>query len=35
MISGGTSTLPGFPSRLEYDIKKLYLEKIMKNEGHI
>ncbi len=30
MISGGTSMLPGFPSRLENDINRLYNNTILK-----
>ena len=31
MISGGTSTTPGFPTRMLNDINEFYKEKILKN----
>ena len=31
MISGGTSTTPGFPTRMQNDITHLYKERILKN----
>ena len=30
VLSGGTSMLPGLPSRLDKDIRQLYLERILK-----
>ncbi|KAJ1496814.1 Actin- protein 2 [Coelomomyces lativittatus] len=32
VLSGGTTMYPGFPSRLEKEIKQLYLERILKND---
>jgi len=32
VLSGGSSMYPGLPSRLEKDIKSLYLEKVLKND---
>lgn len=31
MISGGTSTTPGFPTRMLNDIEYLYKDRILKN----
>jgi actin-related protein 2 len=35
LVSGGTSMFPGYSTRLENDIKKIYTEKILKNKGSI
>jgi len=32
VLSGGTSMYPGLPSRLEKDLKELYLEKVLKGD---
>lgn len=32
VLSGGTTTYPGFSSRLEKDIRKLYLERILNGD---
>lgn len=32
VLSGGTTMFPGLPSRLEKDIKKLYLERVLRND---
>ena len=33
LISGGTSMFPGFPTRLEEDVKSIYREKILKKKA--
>ena len=33
MISGGTSTTPGFPTRMLNDLKRLYKERIFKDSN--
>ena len=32
VLSGGTSMYPGLPSRLEREIKQLYLERVLKGD---
>ena len=32
VLSGGTSMYPGLPSRLEKEVKQLYLEKVLKGD---
>jgi actin-related protein 2 len=32
VLSGGTTMYPGLPSRLEKEIKELYLQKVLKND---
>lgn len=32
MLSGGTTMYPGLPSRLEKEIKQLYLDKVLKGD---
>lgn len=32
VLSGGTTMFPGFPSRLEREIKQLYLERVLKGD---
>lgn len=32
VLSGGTSMYPGLPSRLEKEVKQLYLERILQND---
>ncbi len=33
LISGGTSMFPGFPTRLDEDIRNIYKSKILKNKA--
>ena len=33
MISGGTSMFPGYPTRLENDVKNIYRQMILKNKA--
>ena len=32
VLSGGSTMYPGFPSRLEREIKQLYLERVLKGD---
>lgn len=32
VLSGGSTMYPGLPSRLEREIKQLYLERVLKND---
>lgn len=32
ILSGGSTMYPGLPSRLEREIKQLYLERVLKND---
>lgn len=32
VLSGGTTMFPGFPSRLERELKQLYLERVLKGD---
>ena len=32
VLSGGSTMYPGLPSRLEHEIKQLYLERVLKND---
>lgn len=34
MVSGGTSMFPGFPTRIENDMVKLYKENILKGKEY-
>ncbi len=34
MISGGTSMFPGFPTRIENDMIKMYRENILKGKAY-
>ena len=34
MISGGTSMFPGFPTRIENDMIKMYKENILKGKAY-
>lgn len=33
VLSGGSTMFPGLPSRLEREIKQLYLERVLKNDS--
>lgn len=33
VLSGGSTMYPGLPSRLEREIKQLYLERVLKNDA--
>lgn len=33
VLSGGSTMYPGLPSRLEREIKQLYLERVLKNDN--
>ena len=33
VLSGGTSMYPGLPSRLEKEVKQLYLERVLQGDG--
>lgn len=33
VLSGGTSMYPGLPSRLEKEVKQLYLERVLQNDS--
>ena len=33
VLSGGSTMYPGLPSRLEREIKQLYLERVLKNDS--
>jgi len=33
VLSGGSTMYPGLPSRLEREIKQLYLERVLKGDG--
>ena len=32
VLSGGSTMYPGLPSRMEREIKQLYLQKVLKND---
>ena len=33
LISGGTSMFPGYSTRLENDLKEIYMKEVLKNQG--